>query len=128
MTWEEALVARLNDDAAVAAATNGVSWSVRPQSSALPWLVLHAISDPRDQHLKGFYTRRGSRVQFDVMSETRAAVAALREAAIAAITPAGEFHGITFGRALIEPVTGRSQDSETAFVHRDIFDAILWHD
>jgi hypothetical protein len=128
MDWEEALRARALADAAVMAACGGVSWDVRPQDKPLPWLVLSLVSDPRPQDLKDFVSRRESRVQVDAWAESASAAKALRQAAQAALVPAGDFEGIGFGRGLVELGRRTAADTGTGFVHRDSFDLMVWHD
>lgn len=128
MNWEQAIRERLLAAPAVTAASNGVDWTERPQGEDYPWLVLQVISDPRPQDLKGFHVMRGSLLQFDALALERAQVVALRDAAIAAIAPAGEFFGVRFGRTMFEPVRDLGRNTETGFVHRDSFDATIWHD
>lgn len=125
MGWEAALCQRLLDDPAV---TCGASYGQRPQGEGLPWITLQVVSDPRPQTLGAFQGRRESRVQIDVRAKTRAEVVALREAAIAALAPAGSFGGVLFGRANFQPVRDRGESTETGFVHRDSFDVLVWHD
>lgn len=131
MDWEQALRQRLLDDAAIGAIVgSGVDWSKRPQDRPLPWLGLRLVSDPRPQDLKGFVGRRQSRVQADCWAATRAEAVALREAAIACLVPAGEFHGVRFGRGFIAEPGARDlgQHTEAGFVHRDSLDFLIWHD
>lgn len=126
---ETALRSRLLDDADVTAiVTERVHWSVRPQDDELPSLVLQVISDPRPQTYKGAVGMRQTRVQLDCYAADRAGAVALREAVIAAITPAGTFFGTKFQRAFIDTVRDLGAHSDTAdFVHRDSIDALIWH-
>lgn len=134
MNWEQALRQRLLDETAVAALVGSrVDWTRRAQDGALPAVVLTLVSDPRPQHLEGFEARRQSRVQIDCLAsgangKTRAEVAALREAVIAVLAPAATVGAITFGRSTFDPVRDLGEDTESGFVHRDSFDAYIWHD
>ena len=121
MTFETSLRAQVKT-----AATN-VYWTVRPQASPLPAVVLTVVADNREQDLEGFTTTRFTRVQFDILASERPQVATLREAVIAAI--AGPFlrDGIQFQRAMFEDVVDRGTDTDTGFVHRDQFDATIRH-
>lgn len=134
MNWEQALRQRLLDDAAVAVLAGArVFWRVRKQGTPLPAVVLTIVSDPRPQTLKGFAARRESRVQIDCWSSgaadvSRAALAALREAVIAALAPGGDFYGVRFGRANFDPVRDLGELTEAGFNHRDQFDLLVFHD
>lgn len=129
MSWETALRARLLNDAAVAGIVGTrINWTLRPQTEAYPSIVLTTVSDVRDQHFEAFQGFRASRVQFDCYCLTRAAVAPLREAVIAAIEDAGTFSGVRFGQVAQVTVRDLSADTDTGFVHRDSIDAQIWHD
>lgn len=134
MSWETALRQRLIVDPAVDALIGkkggavSIDWTVRVPGAPMPAIVLTTISDPRPQTLEGLQGNRQSRVQVDVLASDRAACAALREAAIAALLPGGAFYGAAFGRAMVGSVTDRSQNTDTGFVHRDQFDVLVWHD
>lgn len=136
MDWEQALRRRLLADAAVVEMVSArVFWRVRPQGAALPCIVLTLISDPQPQTLEGFQPRRESRVQVDCWAdggdaaapETRATVVALRKAAIAALAGPFTQDGILFGRTNFTPVMDRGERTETGLVHRDQFDALVFH-
>lgn len=136
MTWEAALRRRLLADGALSAlVADRVFWRLRQQGSALPAVVLTLISDPRPQTLKGFQGNRGSLVQFDCWADggkdgeenTRAEVAALREAVIAALAGPFAQDGVQFSRSMFDPVRDLGEATDTGFVHRDSFDATIWH-
>lgn len=128
MHWRQALRRRLEADAAVAAASEGVDWAIRPDEAPLPWLLLHLVSDERQQDLDGFIGRNPARVQVDALAGTLEQAVALAEAAIAAIAPAGTFDGVGFGRAEIEPRPDGGERTPTGFIRKISFDAIFWHD
>lgn len=129
MAFEPALRTRLKDDTAVAAIVGTrIDWTVRPQGSALPAVVLQIIADGRPQHMQGFQRFRETRVQIDCFATTRAAASALSAAVIAAITPAAEVSGTAFRRAFIDTVRDLGANTDTGFVHRDSIDALIWHD
>lgn len=134
MNWEQALRQRLLAAAPVAALVGDrVDWRRRQQDGALPAVLLTIVSDPRPQHLEGFQPARESRVQFDCLAsgangKTRAEVVALREAVIAALAPAATIGGISFGRSTFDAVRDLGEETESGFVHRDSFDAYIWHD
>lgn len=107
----------------------GVDWGPRPQGRPYPWLGLKVISSSRPQHYKGFVGLRQTRVQFDPMATDAGVAEALRDAAIAAVVPAGVYHGTKFQRGFIENIRDLGADSGTddGFVHRECFDALIWH-
>lgn len=126
MNWEQALRQRLID--AATPADDRWHWDVRPQGAPMPCGVLQTISDPRPQHLKGFTGRRQSRVQIRCLAEDKAAAVALREAAIAAVTGAGMFHGVTFGRAMIDGGGGGGEPGVASIFANERFDVLVMHD
>lgn len=129
MDWEAALRQRLKDDALVdSLAPGGIEWRQRPANGSGSSIVLVSVSDPQLQDLKGFVSRQNSRVQVDCRASTRAAAVALRKAAIAALAPGGDFHGVRFGRAMFDPARDLGEPTETGFVHRDSFDVTVMHD
>lgn len=125
---EDALRSRLLEDAAVKAMVGTrIDWGVRPDGGAYPCLVLKIMPSGRPQTYKGFVAHRQTRVQIDVLSDDRLQVIALREAVIAAIVPAGSFHGTKFQRAFIDSVQDLGAQTGTDYVHRDKIDALIWH-
>lgn len=133
MNWEQALRQRLLEDADVAAlvgsesGVKSIDWTVRRQGAPLPAIVLQVISDPRPQTHDGFDSIRSSRVQMDVIGDSRGAVVALREAGIAALVVAGTFEGIRFDRAQVASVRDLGRLEADIFRHRDSVDFIFWH-
>jgi len=128
MSFEPSLRTRLKDDAGVAAIVGTrIDWTVRPQGSSYPAVVLRTISDGRPQHMGGFQNFRETRVQIDCFAATRATASALSAAVIAAIAPAAEVSGVTFRRAFIDTVRDLGANTDTGFVHRDSIDALIWH-
>lgn len=125
---EIALRARLLGDAGVAAlASNRVDWSVRPQGSILPAIVLTTVFDDRTQHMAGFDGYRRTRVQIDCYAAKKADAVALREAVLAAVVPAATQGGVTFLRAFVNTVLDRGEQTETGFIYRELIDLNLWH-
>lgn len=127
MDMEAALRARLLAAAPVTALIGQrVYWVDRPQSTALPAIVLQVISDPRPQHLKGFQELRETRVQMDIFDTSYAQVRAVTEAALAAIVPENTSNGIIFNRALVDASRDLGERTETAFIHRTQIDLLVW--
>lgn len=129
MDWQQALARRLVADAACSAiAADHWDWDEREQTTPLPCGVLVLVSDPRPQNLKGFQGRRESRVQVNCLAADRGTVAQLREAAIAALVPGGEFDGVSFSRAMIENGSGQAEKTEGGSLFRARFDVVVFHD
>lgn len=120
--WQAALRARAKD---AGLAGGNVEW--RERQGDLPAIVLTTVADSHPQTLKGFFGNRPATVQVDCWGRTRAEVAALSKAAIAALAPGGEFSGVTFGRAVFDPVRDLGEATDHGFVHRDSFDMTFWH-
>jgi hypothetical protein len=129
MDMQEALRALIVADSAVAAiAGTRVYWGVRPQDKPLPAIVLQTVSDPRPQHLKGFETFRGTRVQADCLAATFAQARALAEAVIAAaIGPAAQ-GGVTFQRGDADGPRDLGEDTANGYVHNQSVDLLIRHD
>lgn len=129
MSFETALRQRLKDDATVAAIVGTrIDWTLRPQATPLPALVLLIVSDDRSQNMSGFNGYRPTRVQIDAYGRTRAEVVALREASIAAVIPEATVGGTSFLRSFVNTIVDRGENLDTGFVHRDLIDLNIWHD
>lgn len=134
MTWEEALVARLTGDAATLALIGSIdgvpsiAWDLLPEAMPHPGIVLQTISDARPQTHDGFDGFRSTRVQVRTLAADKAPAVALREAAIAALVPAGVFGGVTFLRGFVDAVRGAGSWTSPGYVFGDIADLIIWHD
>lgn len=125
---QAALIARLLDDAAVAAlvARRGY-WGIVPQNTAKPYFRMQVISDPRPQHLKGYDGSRGTRVQVDCFGATYAASVALAKAIIAAVAQPVTIGTSRFGRTHAEGPRDLGEDTTAGFVHRASIDLLVRH-
>lgn len=65
---EDLLALLMADDGVSAIAGDRVSWGYRPQSSELPAIVLHLVSEVPSYVLSGDTGQRQSRVQVDCMA------------------------------------------------------------
>lgn len=124
MDMQGALRARITG-ASTTAGTR-VYWVDRPQAAALPAVTLQIISDFREQHLKGFQSIRETRVQIDCWAASYAAVAALKEAVLAAVVPENTANGIRFHRAIIDGERDLGERTETQFIHRASVDLMVF--
>lgn len=93
MDWREALLAR-----ATGLASGRVYWTERPQGSALPAIVLTAVTDDRPQHLKDFSLAPG-RVQVDTYGDRAKEAWDLAESALTTLVPGASSNGHNFSRA-----------------------------
>lgn len=127
MDMQGALRARLLAAAPVTAlVSTRVYWVTRPQTSALPAIVLQTMGDARPQHMKGFDDLRPARVQVETWALSYAAARAVKEAAVAALAPENTSNGIIFSRGMIQDWSDQLERTETAEIHRHIFD-LLFH-
>mgnify|MGYP001432830325 CR=1 FL=1 len=139
MSWEAALRWRLLNAPAVLALTGthpddglpSIEWGNLRQGAERPAIVLKLVSDTRPVTHDGFDSIRSSRVRASIQAETRADVIALREAAIAALAPAGRFGAtgaqVWFDRTGFELLRDIGAPTETGFVHADSVDLIVTH-
>ncbi|MGE0178986.1 MAG: DUF3168 domain-containing protein [Sphingomonas sp.] len=128
MDWQEALLSRLTDDAALAALIAGRAyWVERPQQAALPAITLQLIADAPDQHMEGFQAFRASIVQIDCWAERHIEAAAMAEAVKQAAAPAGTFSGVRFGRSFVNAIRDLGDQGATKFIHRTSLDIRIWH-
>ena len=127
MTFEGAIRARLLADAAVAAIVGTrITWAIRPQNGALPCVVLTLASGERPETLEGYSLRR-SRVQVDCWSTDALAGVGLRDAVQAALAGPWTASGHRFERVSFEGQAGSAEQAGTDFIHRQSFDARLFH-
>lgn len=119
---EAALLARIKADATVAGLVGTrVTWVDRPQTTALPAITLQTIVAPRAQHMGGMQDTQQATVQADVWAKSYGSARAIREALIAAVSPATEHGGVAFDRAFSASRDG-GEDVSGTFVHRHKID------
>lgn len=125
---EEALIARLLADSAVAALVgNRINWVLQLQGRAMPALTLTVISPAADYTYEGRDGLRQSRVQIDAFGATFGAAKAVLRAAMAALEPSATFAGVRFQGGFI---TSERDDGElvgSEYVYRSSTDLTLWH-
>jgi len=121
MDMEGALRARLLAAAPVAALVGArIYWEDRPQGSVLPAITLSLPVDGRDQHMGGFQSVRDVQLQVDVWARSFAEKKALKEAVIAALTPAHTGNGIRFQAATRIDALSLNERVETQMIFRDM--------
>lgn len=134
MSFEAALAKRLLDDVAAKGKVGSrVDWMRRP-GRQLDAYTLQIVSDVRPQHYKGFQGVRTTRVQVDCWSATFAGAIALRDIAIAVLTPAVQVGEVRFDRAAVPLVRpgfdgdGTASDEQPhGELYREIIDFIFLH-
>ncbi|MBB3034055.1 tail completion protein gp17 [Alteriqipengyuania lutimaris] len=105
-----------------------VFWSLVPQATALPYVRLQTISDPRPQHLGGYTSSRSTRVQADSFSKTYAEARAASAAIIAGVAQPEIVAGIKFGRTRAQGPRDLGEDVDgIGFVHRLSTDLLTEH-
>ena len=112
--------------AAVSGLTSNVNWTVRPERSAWPAVVLQVVSDDRSQHMGGFNGFYATRVQIDCFATSRTGAIALRDAVLA-VVDAGTVGATQFLRSFVNNVFDGGQNTSTGFVHREVVDLTVWH-
>ena len=136
MTFESALLARLNGDPEIHSATAGRIEFGRT-FTALPAISLQIISDPRPQHFKGFHGTRPTGVQVDIWAKTVETGSPLREQVIALLVTAAQSEGVQFQRAMITNVRGGAEQQQSGpapvqrirgELHRTSIDITFTHD
>jgi hypothetical protein len=131
---DEALTVRANSDPALAALFGDrIHWTVRPQGSAYPALVLQEISEQRPEDLDGEAAEmRTARVQVDVLAlelakggggkgEAKAGI----EAAIDALRPEAEIEDVVFWRAAVDGPRSDGEQTDNGFIYRASADLII---
>lgn len=125
MDFEQGIVARLEQAATLAA--DRVYWVERPQDAEMPDITLHAISDPRLEHLKGDQGARFTRMQCDCRAETFAEARQLADQAIAALRGPVTIEDKKFGNARVEGPRDLPERQSEKTIHRRSVDFIIWH-
>ena len=117
---QSALVARLIADAGVAALVGDrLYWSKVPQGTAMPYVRMQTVSDPRPQNLQGYDGARTVRVQVDVFARSHGNARAASEAIVAAVALPATFAGVRFGRCAAQgPRDLGEDDTPEGFIHR----------
>ncbi|TCM39147.1 DUF3168 domain-containing protein [Novosphingobium sp. ST904] len=98
-----------------------------PQGTALPYLQLFAVSDPRPGHLKGYNGGRTTRVQADCKAESYAEAKAMSDALVPLLAAPATVDGIKFGHTKAEGPQDLGEDTAAGFVHRMSLDLLVWH-
>lgn len=104
-----------------------VYWSMVPQGTALPYIRMQTVSDPRPEHLQGYDTARVTRVQVDCFAATYAAARGLAESVIAAVAQPSTSGGVRFGRVKAEGPRDLGEDTANGFIHRASMDLLIEH-
>ena len=130
--WGSAVVARLEaDQPFVDRVGSSIDWTVSPEGTPSPRVVLTTISDPRPDHFDGEEGFRQTRLQLDVYSTLSAGEAsAVAEMAIGILKPEAEPlepDGIRFDLAGVEGPVDSGEQKDTLYEYRSRVDFLLWH-
>lgn len=129
-TLKSALVQRLlAADPVSAIVAQKIKWGIVPQTTALPYVRMQVISDPRPIHLKGYDGARETRVQVDCFATTSVEADALAAAIIATmLPPTAHAPGGHFGRTKALGPEDLGEDVEgKGFIHRAKVDLLVRH-
>jgi len=127
MDMETAMRARLLANPAVAALVGQrIYWIERPQESQLEAITLQHVTDERRTNYSDFDGMQPGYVQADVWASSYAKGKAIKEAAIAALAPAGEQDGIRFTRAFPD-ARDLSERGDTKTIFRPSIDFTFFY-
>ena len=123
---------RLKNDATISGLVGTrVDWDIRPQGKSLPAITLGEIDDPRDQHMDGLQTTRGTLVQVDCWAEKAADAVTLRDAVVSLLATSATQDGVKFLRAQDintgTPANLAAERTDVGVVHRRVVRATVWH-
>lgn len=104
-----------------------VYWTLVPQGTALSYVRMQTVSDPRPEHLQGYSASRQTRVQVDCFAATYAAARSMAETIIAAVALPATVGGVSFGRTKAEGPRDLGEDTSSGFVHRLSLDLLTEH-
>jgi hypothetical protein len=123
-----ALRTRLLAATPVSAITTKIFWGQVPQGTALPYIRLSTISDPLDEHLKGYTDRQRPRVQADCFAPTYAVARDLANKIIAALALPATAGGVAFNRIKAEGPRDLGEDvAGVGYIHRASVDLLVEH-
>lgn len=127
MSFETDLPTRLEQDGAITAFVGQrVYWGIRPQTSALPAIVMNLVVGQREQHLGGAMGTQGNQVQFDCMAKTNEDAVALRNAVIAVIETTGTTGTTEFQGGNVDLYRGIVEDTAAGIVRTEQVRATIW--
>lgn len=127
--FAQALKARLAAYAPLTALTGAskIHWVKVPQATALPYIRLQVVSDPRPEHLQGYDDARVTRVQADCMAASWGLARDMAEKIIAAVATPGTTSGVHFGRIKAEGPQDLGEDTAAGYVFRASLDLLVEH-
>lgn len=126
MSLQEALLARAKADPALAAVVGSrIYWRARPQTSALPALVLAMVGGERPQTIEDFADMAEARVQASLFADRYATSRIGIEAAIAALVPEAEAAGILFWRGSASEPVDLGEQTSSGFVFHAAADLVI---
>lgn len=123
-----ALRTRLLAAAPVSAITTRIYWGIAPQGATLPYIRLQTISDPKDEHLKGYTDSQRPRVQADCFASTYAVARDLANKVVTALALPATAGGVAFNRIKAEGPRDLGEDVDgIGYVHRASVDLLVEH-
>jgi hypothetical protein len=127
--WGSAIIARLEaSDAWLARVGPRTDWTVSPQSTPYPRVVITTVSDPRPDHYGGEQGFRETHIQLDVYSTDSASEATqIAELALEVLRPETVKAGVRFDRASAEGPMDSGEWVDTLFIYRSRVSLYLWH-
>jgi hypothetical protein len=127
-SFDTALRTRLLAAAPVSAITTSIHWGIVPQNKPVPYIRLNTISDPLDEHLKGYTDRQRPRVQADCFASTYLVARDLARKVIAAVESPATVSGVAFNRIKAEgPRDGGENVEGIGFVFMASVDLLVEH-
>lgn len=127
--FSSALRTRLQTNAGVSAMVGvKVFRGIVPEGTALPYIRMQVVSDPRPEHLKGYDSARVSRVQVDCFAASYGQARDIAYRVIAATITPGITEGIHFGRIKAEGPRDLGEDvAGKGYIHRASLDLLAEH-
>lgn len=127
--FSSALRTRLQTNAGVSAMVGvKVFRGIVPEGTALPYIRMQVVSDPRPEHLKGYDSARVSRVQVDCFAASYGQARDIADRVIAATITPGITEGIHFGRIKAEGPRDLGEDVPgKGYFHRASLDLLAEH-
>ncbi|WP_375290424.1 DUF3168 domain-containing protein [Qipengyuania sp.] len=104
-----------------------VFWGIVPQDTALPYVRLQTISDPRPDDLDGYLGARETRVQADSFAQRYADAREIAESIVTATSAPFSIDDVIFGRVSPEGPRDLGEDTTGGFVHQASLDLLVWH-
>lgn len=123
---QPAIIARILATPAIGVG-NRAFWLNVPAGTALPYLRLQIVSDPRIEHLEGYDTARVTRVQADAFALLGSEAHAIWQALIDEFEQPRTIGGVDFGHSSAVGPRDLGEDTPAGFVHMVSGDLLIEH-